>query len=73
MAADKSGSALAKLADYSALGMLLPGAIAVGYGIGYLLDKWLGTTYLYMVFLLLGIVAGFVGLIKKANDLFKEK
>ena len=71
--AENKGGGLGKLADYTSLGMLLPSAVAVGYGIGYMLDKWLGTTYLYLVFLILGIIAGFVSLLKKANDLFKEK
>lgn len=56
-----------QIARYSELGMLLPASTIVGYIIGYVLDKWLGTTYLYLVFLLLGIAAGFVQLIRELN------
>jgi ATP synthase protein I len=41
-------------------GMVFPVSIAIGYGIGYYLDRWLGTRYLTIVFLLFGIAAGFV-------------
>ncbi|HYP06527.1 MAG TPA: AtpZ/AtpI family protein [Bryobacteraceae bacterium] len=57
--------------EYSQVGMILPASVFVGYVIGYLLDKQFGTTYLYMVFMLLGIVAGFVSIfrfIKKHED-----
>ena len=57
--------------EYSALGFILPSSVVAGYLTGYWLDKWLGTTYLYLVFLLLGIVAGFVQIfrfLKKHED-----
>lgn len=62
-----------KAGEYSSLAFLLPSTTFVGYAIGYLLDKWLGTTYLYLVFLILGIVAGFVQLIRKANASLKDQ
>ena len=37
----------------------------MGYGIGYYLDKAFGTTWLQIVFLILGSVAGFVALIRR--------
>jgi F0F1-type ATP synthase assembly protein I len=57
--------------QYSSLGMILPASVFAGYLIGYMLDKWLGTTYLYLVFLILGIVSGFVQIfryLKKHED-----
>jgi len=39
----------------------------VGYAIGYGLDKFFGTTYLKMVFLLLGVVSGMIELIRELN------
>jgi F0F1-type ATP synthase assembly protein I len=51
--------------DYTALAFMLPTATFVGYLIGYLLDKAFGTSFLYIVFLLLGIAAGFVQLIRQ--------
>jgi F0F1-type ATP synthase assembly protein I len=51
--------------EYTSLAFLLPAATFVGYAIGYLLDKAFGTHFLYLVFLLLGIAAGFVQLIRR--------
>ena len=55
---------LAQVSEYTALAFLIPATTFVGYGIGYLLDKAFGTTYLNVVFLLLGIAAGFVQLVR---------
>jgi ATP synthase protein I len=44
-------------------------AVAVGYGVGVWLDSKLGTKpYLTVVFLLLGIAAGFIGLVRVAKE-----
>jgi len=51
--------------EYTTLAMMLPLATLIGYGIGYLLDKAFGTHFLYIPFLLLGIAAGFVQLIRQ--------
>jgi F0F1-type ATP synthase assembly protein I len=59
----KSPAALA--GEYTSLAFLLPTATFVGYAIGYLLDKAFGTHFLYLVFLLLGIAAGFVQLLRR--------
>lgn len=40
----------------------MPVSTFVGYGIGYLLDRLFGTTFLKIPFLILGSVAGFVQL-----------
>ena len=58
-------SFMALVSEYTALAFLLPTATFVGYAIGYLLDKAFGTHFLYLVFLLLGIAAGFVQLIRR--------
>ena len=51
-------------ARYLSLGMLLPISSLVGYGIGYWLDRALGTHFLAMTCLLLGTVGGFIQLIR---------
>ena len=51
--------------EYTTLAFLLPAATFVGYLMGYLLDKALGTHWLYIPFLILGIVSGFVQLIRQ--------
>ena len=55
-----------QFARYSQLAFVLPAATAMGWLIGLGLDKWLHTTWLYLLGLLLGIAAGFVELIRTA-------
>ena len=55
------------IGEYSQLAFVLPAATIVGYGIGYLLDRALGTHFLNIVFLLLGIAAGFLQIIRKVT------
>jgi len=55
-----------QFARYSQLAVILPAATAAGWLIGLGLDKWLHTTWLYLVGLLLGIAAGFIELIRTA-------
>jgi F0F1-type ATP synthase assembly protein I len=50
--------------EYTSLAFLLPVSTLVGYAIGYLLDKAFGTHWLYIPFLILGTVAGFVQLLR---------
>ena len=52
-------------ARYTAVAMTLPAATIAGYLIGYGLDRWLGTTYLKIICLILGIVGGFYELIRQ--------
>ena len=52
------------MARYSQLGLTLPAATFVGWLVGAALDRWLHTKWLYLAGLLLGIVAGFVELIR---------
>jgi|ERR1039458_3760421 F0F1-type ATP synthase assembly protein I len=52
-------------AEYSTLAFVLPVATFVGWLLGHLLDKAFGTGYLNIAGLMLGIVAGFVQLIRQ--------
>ena len=61
--ARKQTTAAARYAQFTGLALLLPASTFVGYAIGYYLDKSFGTTWLKIVFLILGTVAGFVTLI----------
>ena len=56
-----------QMANYAQLAIIFPAATVVGWLIGLALDHWLHTTWLYIVGLLLGIVAGFVELIRTAS------
>jgi F0F1-type ATP synthase assembly protein I len=55
---------LVQLANYSQLAFIFPAATVVGWLIGAALDHWLHTTWLYLAGLILGIIAGFVELIR---------
>jgi F0F1-type ATP synthase assembly protein I len=72
------GNDILKLAGkYSHLAFILPASVFVGYAIGYMLDKYFGTNFWYLVWLLIGIAAGMRDLIRKTMvefpaDLEKE-
>jgi F0F1-type ATP synthase assembly protein I len=53
--------------EYLSLAFLLPTSAMVGYVIGYLLDKAFGTHFLFLVFLILGIISGFLQLIRQVQ------
>lgn len=61
-----------QLANYSQLAFIFPVATVAGWLIGLALDHWLHTTWLYLVGLILGIIAGFVELIRTAIKSTKE-
>ena len=50
------------------LGVMLPLALIVGYFLGSFLDDWLHTTWLKIVGLFLGIITGFVQLVRVAGS-----
>ena len=54
-------------------GMAFPVSIVLGYGAGYFLDRWLGTTFLKIVFLLFGIAAGFVSFYRAIIEAEKDQ
>jgi len=49
----------------SQIAFLVPSGIFVGYALGYYLDKAFDTTFLRIVGLLVGIVAGFLEMIRE--------
>ena len=57
----------ALVGEYTALAFLLPSATFAGYLCGHLLDRWLGTKFLTVVCLILGIAAGFVQFIRRVQ------
>lgn len=71
---DKPTKAAISAARYISIASLLPASTFVGYGIGYGLDHWLGTQYLKIVFLILGIIAGFTQLVRQLmTDIHDQK
>jgi len=64
---------IVQIASYSTLGLEMGLAVAVGVGIGYYLDKWLGTgPWFLIIFLFFGIVAGFRSLYRALKRLERE-
>ena len=57
-----------QVARYSQLAFVLPAATFVGWLIGAALDRWLHTGWLYLFGLIVGIVAGFVELIRTVTS-----
>ena len=60
-------NSLSQFGKYYSLMFLLPVSMAVGYGIGYLLDKAFGTTFLKIVFLFLGFASGMIELVQELS------
>lgn len=59
--------------EWISLATLLPASTFVGWLIGHYLDKWLGTTYLTLVFLLIGIASGLIQIIRKFQQDTKDE
>ena len=71
MKREKSLTAL--IGEYSSMAFVLPVCCLVGYAIGFYLDLFFGTHFLYLVFLGLGIAAGFLELYREATKTTKEE
>ena len=62
-----------KMALMSSLGLMLPSSIAVGLVFGYFLDKLLNTSpWLFLTFMILGTVSGFLSFIRGLNKIKNE-
>jgi F0F1-type ATP synthase assembly protein I len=57
--------AIVSAGEYISLAFMLPAAVFVGYFLGTALDRFFGTNFLYIVFLLLGIAAGLLQVVRK--------
>jgi F0F1-type ATP synthase assembly protein I len=62
----KDRSTWIQMAKYSQLAFVFPAATIAGWLIGVALDRWLHTTWLYIAGLIVGIIVGFVELIRAA-------
>lgn len=54
------------VARYSEIGFMIPAAVIVGYLLGLVGDHLLHTHWIYLVGIVLGAVAGFVSMIRRA-------
>ena len=65
---DNQVSLWRQLAGLSSLGITLAASIAIGAGIGIVLDRWLQTSpWFTILFFLFGVAAGFWNLLKDLN------
>lgn len=62
----------AQVSRYTGLAFILPISTFVGWLIGLLLDKLFHTGFLHIVFLVLGIIAGFIELIRELDTATKR-
>jgi F0F1-type ATP synthase assembly protein I len=65
---ESKGGLILQIAKYSQLAFMFPAAVVAGLLIGYGLDRWLHTHWLYLVGLILGIAAGFVELVRTVSS-----
>ena len=63
-----------KIAEMSSVALVLPSSIAMGLFFGYVLDKWLHTDpWMLLVFLVFGIISGFMSLFRAIRKYEKEE
>ena len=70
MKREKSFSTM--VGEYSSIAFVLPVSCLVGYAIGYYLDRFFATHFLYIVFLLLGAASGLVQLYRQISKDTKD-
>jgi F0F1-type ATP synthase assembly protein I len=61
------------IARYSEIGFIIPASVLLGYILGWVLDRFLHTHWIYIVGLIFGAVVGFVQMIKMALASTREK
>jgi F0F1-type ATP synthase assembly protein I len=57
---------------YSHIGFALPAGTIAGWLVGAMLDKWLGTRWITIAGLIVGIIAGFMEMIRAVMQISKE-
>ena len=64
--AKKEKNLLVQAARYTEMGFIIPAAAFAGLLLGKLLDYWLKTHWIYIAGVVLGIIAGFIQMIRMA-------
>ena len=64
---DRKKSPWVQFGRYSEIAFMLPAGTVAGYLLGSLLDRWLHVSWISIVGLLLGTVAGLIELIRTAS------
>lgn len=68
----KSDSKLVAGLKYTHIAFALPFGVIAGWLLGSLLDRWLGTTKLHVIGLVLGIVVGFYDLVRTYRQMSRD-
>jgi ATP synthase protein I len=72
--ANISGPSMGSLGALSAVGIAFVLAVVFGFLIGYFLDRWLGTSPLFiLIFFFIGVAAGIVNVVRTANAVSREE
>ncbi len=67
-------SSIGSIGALSAVGIAFVLAVVIGFLVGYALDRWLGTTPLFIIiFFFLGVAAGIVNVVRTANAVSREE
>jgi F0F1-type ATP synthase assembly protein I len=66
-----SGETLRMIGALSTVGLSFVFAIAIGFAAGYMLDRWLGTHWIWLPGFLLGIAAAVINVYRTATRYIK--
>lgn len=55
------------------LGLTVVATILVSFGIGWLIDRWLGTNFVRIIFLVLGVGAGYLSAAKQLRSFLHNR
>ena len=64
---DQKNELWIKVGRYMGMTVSLPAAAFVGYAIGYGLDHLFGTRFFRLIFLVLGVAAGLIQVVRELN------
>jgi ATP synthase protein I len=67
-------SSVGSLGALSAVGIAFVLAVIFGFGIGLLLDRWLGTSPIFViVFFFFGVAAGIINVVRTVNAVTRDQ
>jgi F0F1-type ATP synthase assembly protein I len=69
---EREESAWVTVARYSEIGFMIPASLLVGYFLGLVADHFLHTHWIYLFGIVVGAIAGFVSMIRKALESSRE-
>jgi ATP synthase protein I len=71
---DSRQPSLGAVGALSSVGIAFVLAVVIGFGIGYVLDRWAGTSPLFViVFFFIGVAAGIVNVVRTVNAVTRDE